>query len=102
MRSTGPLSGLCAALLCAATALAFAESTSAQYRFDSWTTENGLPQNSIVSILQTTDGYLWMTTFNGLVRYDGVRFKVFNSVNTPGIKNSRFVNLFEDSDRNLW
>lgn len=38
----------------------------AQYRFDSWTTDNGLPQNSIRSIIQTRDGYLWLTTLRGL------------------------------------
>jgi ligand-binding sensor domain-containing protein len=43
-----------------------------------------------------------MTTFDGLVRYDGVRFKVFNSVNTPGIRNTRFVTMYEDSEKNLW
>ncbi|HYJ47306.1 MAG TPA: two-component regulator propeller domain-containing protein, partial [Pyrinomonadaceae bacterium] len=41
----------------------------AQYRFDSWTTDNGLPQVSVNSILQTRDGFLWLTTFGGLVRY---------------------------------
>ena len=54
----------------------------AQYHFDSWTTDNGLPQNSIFSIIQTRDGYLWMSTFDGLVRFDGVQFKVFDKV-TP-------------------
>jgi ligand-binding sensor domain-containing protein len=42
-----------------------------QYRFFSWTTENGLPQNSIQALLQTRDGYLWMSTLDGLVRFDG-------------------------------
>src|SRR5205085_5323752 len=39
---------------------------------------------------------------DGLVRYDGVHFKFFNSGNTPGIINSRFINFFEDSNKNLW
>jgi hypothetical protein len=46
----------------------------AQRLFDSWTTENGLPQNSVNDILQTRDGYLWLATHGGLVRFDGVRF----------------------------
>ncbi|MBA4121932.1 MAG: hypothetical protein H0X72_05660 [Acidobacteria bacterium] len=50
----------------------------AQYRFDSWTADNGLPQNSVYSIQQTPDGYLWLTTLDGLVRFDGVKFTVFN------------------------
>lgn len=54
----------------------FCASVSAQYRFDSWTTDNGLPQGSINSILQTRDGYIWLATFGGLVRFDGLRFQV--------------------------
>jgi hypothetical protein len=52
-------------------------SVRAQYRVDSWTTENGLPQNSVYAILQTRDGYLWFTTLDGLVRYNGAQFVVF-------------------------
>ena len=75
---------------------------SAQYRFDSWTTDNGLPQVSVNSILQTRDGFLWLTTFGGLARYDGLRFQVYNSGNTKGLRTSRFLNLFEDIEGNLW
>jgi ligand-binding sensor domain-containing protein/signal transduction histidine kinase len=84
------------------TYLILVENVWAQYRFDMWTTDNGLPQNNVNNILQTSDGFLWMTTFDGLVRYDGVRFKVFNGGNTRGIKSSRFLRLFEDRDKNLW
>jgi ligand-binding sensor domain-containing protein len=83
--------------------LAFpATNTSAQHRFDSWTTENGLPQSSVNSILQTRDGFLWFTTFGGLVRYDGVRFQVFNTGNTKGLRSGRFTRLYEDRAGNLW
>lgn len=75
---------------------------SAQYRFDSWTTDNGLPQGSVNSITQTHDGFLWFTTFGGLVRYDGLRFQVFNSGNTKGLKSGRFTQITEDHDKNLW
>lgn len=74
----------------------------AQYRFDSWTTDNGLPQNSIRSIIQTRDGYLWMTTFDGLARFDGVRFTVFDKSNTRGLSTNRFTALYEDKDGTLW
>jgi ligand-binding sensor domain-containing protein len=74
----------------------------AQYRFDTWTTNDGLPQNQINDITQTHDGYLWLTTFNGLVRYDGVRFKVFNPGNTKGLKTSRLLDLSEDPGGSLW
>ena len=48
-----------------------------QYSHDVWQAENGLPHNSINTILQTRSGYLWLGTYEGLVRFDGVRFKVF-------------------------
>lgn len=87
--------GLLAFCLCVTTA-------HAQYRFDNWTADNGLPQNSVRDILQTRDGYLWLTTFDGLVRFDGVRFTVFNKSNSPGIISNRFVSLFEDAQGDLW
>jgi ligand-binding sensor domain-containing protein/signal transduction histidine kinase len=79
-----------------------AATASAQYRFDSWTTDNGLPQNSVRSIIQTRDGYLWLTTFDGLVRFDGVRFKVFDKSNIRGLSTNRFTCLYEDKDGTLW
>ncbi len=69
---------------------------------ESWTTDDGLPQSSVISVIQTRDGYLWLGTLNGLVRFDGVRFEVFDENNTPGLNSSRIVHLFEDSQTNLW
>jgi len=92
-----------AAYLWSVCALLFSGSSAlAQYHFDSWTADNGLPQNSIHSILQTHDGYLWLTTSDGLVRFDGVRFTVFNRSNTPGIRSNRFNSLYEGRDGTLW
>ena len=73
-----------------------------QYRFDSWTTDNGLPQNSVREIAQTPDGYLWFTTFDGLVRFDGVKFTTFSKSNTPGIINNRFTGIFCDKEGTLY
>ena len=74
----------------------------AQYRLDNWTTDNGLPQNSVYAIVQTRDNYIWLATLDGLVRFDGVRFTVFNKTNSPGISNNRFVYLYEDGQGDLW
>lgn len=74
----------------------------AQYRFENWTADDGLPQNSVRSITQTRDGYLWLTTFDGLVRFDGVRFTVFDKSNTKGLRTNRFTSLYEDKDGTLW
>ena len=73
-----------------------------QYRFDTWTTDNGLPQNGVRQITQTPEGYLWFTTFDGLVRFDGVRFTTFNKSNTKGIINNRFTGLFADQEGSLY
>jgi ligand-binding sensor domain-containing protein len=77
-------------------------SISAQYRIDQWTADDGLPQNSVYGIVQTRDGYLWLATVDGLARFDGVRFEVFNKSNSPGIVNNRFVSLFETASGDLW
>ena len=72
------------------------------YRVDHWTTDNGLPQNTVRSILQTRDGYLWLGTFGGLARFDGSKFKVFDVSNLPQLPSSRVLSLFEDRDGALW
>lgn len=75
---------------------------SGQFHVDNWTTVNGLPQNTVYSILQTRDGYLWFTTLDGLVKYDGVRFKIFNRENSGGINSNRFTSLHESPYGTLW
>lgn len=67
-----------------------------------WTTESGLPQNSVTAITQTPDGYLWLGTFGGLARFDGVRFKIFTTSNYPQIKSNRITALTTDIYGTLW
>ncbi len=69
---------------------------------DVWDTEDGLPQSSVIALTQTHDGYLWLGTLNGLVRFDGKSFTRFNVNNTPGLPGNRIVFLFEDSQRVMW
>ncbi len=69
---------------------------------DSWSTREELPQSSVISVIQTRDGYLWLGTLNGLVRFDGIRFTVFDEEKTPGLNSDRIIYLFEDSHTNLW
>jgi signal transduction histidine kinase/ligand-binding sensor domain-containing protein len=72
------------------------------YLVKTYQSEDGLPQNSINSIQQTPDGYLWFATFNGVVRFDGMRFTVFNPGNTPELPSERIVRLDQDLDGGLW
>ncbi|MGH9822907.1 MAG: ligand-binding sensor domain-containing protein, partial [Blastocatellia bacterium] len=88
--------------ICFAFAINGRSTLAQQYYFDSWTTDNGLPQNSVNAILQTRDGYLWIATADGLVRYDGAQFTVFNQGNTPGINDNRCYDLVEDRSGVLW
>ncbi len=78
------------------------EAIATGFRFEVWTSDKGLPQNSVYSILQTRDGYIWFTTLGGLVRYDGVRFTVFDKSNSQGLTSNRFTTLHEDKEGNLW
>ena len=68
----------------------------------SWQVEDGLTQNSVTAIVQSQDGYLWLGTYSGLARFDGVRFTLFDENNTPEMHNSRVTSLFEANDRTLW
>jgi signal transduction histidine kinase/ligand-binding sensor domain-containing protein len=72
------------------------------YSIRIWQTEDGLPQNMVSSAVQTRDGYLWLGTFSGLTRFDGERFQVFDTANTPEIADSRITSLFEDAKGTLW
>jgi signal transduction histidine kinase/ligand-binding sensor domain-containing protein len=81
---------------------ALAPSASAQYRYDHWTADTGLPQNSVRGICQTPDGYLWIATLDGVARFDGVRFSIFNKSNTAGIQSNRFASMIQGRNGDLW
>jgi ligand-binding sensor domain-containing protein len=72
------------------------------YIVQSWQTEHGLPQNYVTSIAQSGDGYLWIGTYNGLARFDGVRFVSFDPENTPQLRHAHVQRLFTDDLGNLW
>lgn len=66
----------------------------------SWQTEDGLPQNTINDILQTSDGFLWVATDGGLARFDGVRFRSFGL--HDGLRSVQVLRLAEDRSGSLW
>jgi signal transduction histidine kinase/ligand-binding sensor domain-containing protein len=74
-----------------------------EYRVDRWTTEQGLPQNTVNAIHQTRDGYLWIGTRHGLARYDGVRFADFSSkLVEDDERDLDILGFAEDTDGRLW
>ncbi|HLG12903.1 MAG TPA: two-component regulator propeller domain-containing protein [Blastocatellia bacterium] len=73
-----------------------------QYNQNIWQTEQGLPQNSVQTVLQTRDGYIWLGTQEGLVRFDGARFTVFDKRNTEGMQGQYITSLIEARDGSMW
>ncbi|HVU28068.1 MAG TPA: two-component regulator propeller domain-containing protein [Verrucomicrobiae bacterium] len=88
--------------VCVCIFIGVAKASDSPFIVNSWSTEQGLPQSSVISVIQTHDGYLWLGTLNGLVRFDGIHFTVFDENNTPGLSSDRIVFLFEGSRTNFW
>ena len=70
--------------------------------FASWGTEQGLPSNIALDIAQTRDGYLWLASYEGIVRFDGVAFRVFTESDVPGLDRASFWRVVVDSAGTLW
>ena len=94
--------------MCAAGVMSASVSAQQAFRSDqtylihTWETEDGLPEDSATAMTQTPDGYLWFGTFNGLVRFDGVSFTVFDPANTPQLPSAEIINLHGDRSGRLW
>ena len=73
-------------------------------RFSHLTQEHGMPSSSVMSILQDTQGFMWLGTVNGLARYDGRQFKTFefDGNNPASLSNPLVTALFEDDEGVLW
>jgi diguanylate cyclase (GGDEF)-like protein len=67
-----------------------------------WNTENGLPTNVVRDIRQTADGFLWLASYEGLVRFDGVAFRTFAEGDIPGLPRASFRRLAVDRHGALW
>jgi ligand-binding sensor domain-containing protein/signal transduction histidine kinase len=72
------------------------------YLLRTWQTDDGLPQNSVQSIHQTSDGYLWVGTQDGLARFDGLHFTTFNPATTPEMPGRWFSSLLQSRDGAFW
>jgi ligand-binding sensor domain-containing protein len=71
--------------------------------FDQLQEELSLSQSSINCILQDSEGYLWIGTWSGLIRYDGYTTTVFHSENQPGkLQSNKILTLYEDQSGFLW
>ncbi|MHB1223458.1 MAG: ligand-binding sensor domain-containing diguanylate cyclase [Gemmatimonadaceae bacterium] len=91
-----------AILLVAAPAAATLGAQSDRPTIAVWTTEHGLPSNIVLGIQQTRDGYLWLASYQGLVRFDGVDFRTLTETDIPGLARSSFRAVARDSAGALW
>ena len=73
-----------------------------EYSIQVWNTEEGLPSNNLREIVQDDKGYIWITSFNGLIRFDGHTFDVFGSDQLPGLKSNGFSTITEDVNGNMY
>lgn len=72
-----------------------------QYVIDSWTVDSGLPTNSINDSWYNPGGYLWFASYNGLLRFDGVRFTSFDQQNVEELVTGGILDLYHDG-KALW
>ncbi|MCP3962057.1 MAG: response regulator [bacterium] len=67
-----------------------------------WTVADGLPVNALTDVAQTSDGWLWIGSFDGLVRFDGSSFTRYDTVAAPALRSNRIVHLIADDEGGLW
>ncbi|MGV8959464.1 MAG: diguanylate cyclase [Stenotrophomonas sp.] len=72
------------------------------YARDVWTSRNGLPHNTLRDIAQTPEGHLWFATWEGLARYNGLDFTVFDRGSRPPLEDNAIGSLYVDGDGALW
>ncbi len=75
---------------------------SSEFLVRNWSTADGLPDNAVRDIIETRDGYLWIGTANGLARFDGVRFRSFDTTNSAGLTSANILELAEDPQGGIW
>lgn len=73
-----------------------------QLDYQRWTVDHGLPQNTVFSVVQARDGYIWVGTPEGVTRFNGTEFKLFDMSNTPELRENAVRCVFEDNRGTLW
>ena len=67
-----------------------------------WQTDEGLPDNNVTGVAQTSDGYLWVATLGGLMRFDGEGFEEFSTTHLPKVPNRVVRTMYLDQRGRLW
>jgi ligand-binding sensor domain-containing protein/DNA-binding CsgD family transcriptional regulator len=77
-------------------------SVAQRMEFHRLTKEDGLPSNSVHCIFKDQQGFMWMGTVNGLCRYDGYEFKLYNQQNGYALPDDHINDIFQDSNGLIW
>ena len=85
-----------------ATVLALGAEASTPESFEAVQTGANWDQSTVPALLQSREGYLWLATYHGLVRFDGARYVVFDHSNVPELENGLITSLCETPDGTLW
>lgn len=78
------------------------ESGKSRFSVDRWTVADGLPVNSINDLVFDEQGYLWLATGDGLVRFDGRHFEAFQRSNSDGLTTNQMQGVYAQADGGLW
>ena len=73
-----------------------------QYVREQWTTQAGFPGGAVNGIAQTADGYLWIGTDRGLIRFDGFNFRPVSFTSITPAPNVSILQLLTDARGTLW
>lgn len=73
-----------------------------QYSYERWDADKGLPSNSLLYVHQSKQGYIWLSGYSGLIRYNGQQFKTFNNLNVDVFNTNIIRNITEDEEGTLW
>ena len=90
------------ALACGALTGARGEDMNGRFLVRSWQSEDGLPSNVVRSVAQAADGYLWVATAEGVVRFDGVRFTGFATDGEAALARDTARALFAEKSGDVW
>ncbi|HNB73339.1 MAG TPA: two-component regulator propeller domain-containing protein [Acidobacteriota bacterium] len=96
------LFGLILILTCGTTPVFGLDPAKAITQYNQRVWQDGLPHTSVTTIVQTRDGYIWLGTYEGLVRFNGFDFTAFDSRNTPAFSVNGILTLVEGQDGSLW
>jgi signal transduction histidine kinase/ligand-binding sensor domain-containing protein len=73
-----------------------------RYQAFNWQEQHGVPQSTVLAVTTTRDGYVWLGTYEGAARFDGLRFTLFSPTNTDAIGSPMVQALLEDRAGDLW